>query len=473
MPRSGTGKVRRLIMKNVFTAITLLATVMLSVVSCLKEEEAATTAECFISAVSVGDIASTLATKTADGRDSTYTKTLSGKSVYFNIDQVDNKIVSVDSLPSWVDVSRVVPTLTYTGYLFCRQRGAELFGSFANGTDSVDFTQKVEFLVVASDGATSKQYTAEIRKRTSDSDSLYWTAVEGTDVETRGASRMVALDGRVYLFSASGGIPTVTSADAASDGTSWTAPAELADVPSMDAASVTAFNGSLFALDADGRLYRSTSLEEGRTWALASGRTFARLLAADRTYLYASDGARMLASADLVNWEECGADDMEMLPEGAVGYAAYATRTNTSLQNVVMLGLSPNNTANAVAWYKISAADNEVNQKWAYIKVTADNGYGMPRLEHLQLLHYNGELLAFGGRNAGASTEDGAEAYGRVYRSADNGVTWHAATSKVGLPSELKGAAGKAVLAAVGGGKIWLLQEDGRLWLGAVGSTAR
>ena len=148
-------------MKTLLGKICLLTATVLMMASCLKTEDKVTYPQCAITSFSVGTITTTFHTTTKDGlNDSTYTRVIDGKSIYFNIDQVKGTIESVDSIISWADISRVVTTVTYNGYIFCKQRGWDDYYNFVSGTDSVDYTKDVEFLVVSTDGANSKTYTA-------------------------------------------------------------------------------------------------------------------------------------------------------------------------------------------------------------------------------------------------------------------------------------------------------------------------
>ncbi len=464
-------------MKHILMTLSALAAAAMLLGSCLSDDNTTSTSpECAITAFSVADIASDVVIQGSDGLDSTITRTIDGDAVYFNIDQLNNRITSVDSLASWADISQVLPTVTAYGTVYCRQGGDSIFYYFTSGSDSVDFTQKVEFLVVANDQSSSKIYTAEIFKASNNSDSLYWTEESNTVPRLDGRCRAVVLDNRIYVFAETDGRLTVTSADAAMSPLEWSEPSAVSGAEAdLDWLSVTVFDGSLFALDVNGTLYRSTSLQEGKTWTKASDATFLRLLAADATYLYAFDGTRVLATADLENWEENGVRNLNMLPAAPVNYAAYTTKTNAALQNVVMLGLSDSDTTHAVVWFKVSAPDDEVDQDWAYVEVTADNAFGLPRLADVQMFRYAGTLYAFGGRdlNAASADEGLALAYVSVYASSDNGVTWHEQVADVGLPADLNASPEAQVSAVVAADKVWLLQSGGRVWRGSMISVAK
>ena len=467
-------------MKRFFSIIAVCILTLCAATSCIDEEKAVElTPQCVISSFSVANIQSPMTVKLADGTDTTYTVTMLGSDIKFNIDQLSNRIYTVDSLPHWLKIDRIVPSVLARGYVYVRHGGSENFVYFNTGKDSIDFTQTVEFKVVAMDGTNSRTYAAVINKATNDRDSLYWTQTT-TEAPIASNLRAVVRGERVYVFAQTDDVRTMVSTTADGDGTEWDAPERIA--AAVDVATVTVFGTTFYALGADGMLYVSTDAID---WNPQGDRVFARLLGADGHYLYAADETGIVGSKDGTTWVNCGGTaDMAMLPDAPVSMVSYDTRTNASLQNVVMMGLSQGNADNAVVWYKISSEKEQDNQPWNYVEITPDNGFGMPRLEGVQMLRYNGNLLAFGAP------------YDKMYRSYDNGVTWHTALTHLTLPAEFVGTDGEAegeddeaetdepaataedgegedcmvapVVSVVAGEKIWLIQEGGAVWQGTI-----
>ena len=225
---------------------------------------------------------------------------------------------------------------------------------------------------------------------------------------------------------------------------------------SVDWTSVVVYGDYLYALNSEGNICCSTNEERGEVWSVVSDRSFARLLGADGLYIYACDDDCIWASADLQNWAECGSSDMNMLPEECIGMVSYVSKTNSAIRTAVMCGLTAQNGDNAVAWYKVSSADESINQKWNYVQVTAENNFGCPKLDNMSIAYHKGEIFAIGGNNEG------------IYISADNGITWHLQTEKKLLPAEV---AGQSVPASMttGDGCLWLIQSGGKVWRGVIG----
>ena len=445
-------------MKNIYGLLLSLAVMAALATSCMKDDdEIQSSPECVITKFTVGDIDTKVSIKLASGKDTIVTRTIGGSSVAFNIDQINNKIYSVDSLPSWVDISGVIPTISSTGYVYIKEDGETDFHQFASGTDSVDFTKQVKFLVIATDGVSTKEYTAQIFKKDSEADSLAWKTVDGADLQLEGAHRTLTLADRIYVFSESEGQAVVTSSSFLSEGASWRKPAQLTcEQGSVDWTSVVAYDGYLYALNTEGQICRSTNDERGETWSVVSDRVFTRLLGTDELYLYACDESGIWGSADLQNWAECGSSDLDMLPETNIATVSYVSKTNPAMRNAVMCGLTSANSDNAVVWYKVSSANESINQKWNYVQVAADNVYACPKLDNLSIICHNAEMYAIGGNNAG------------IYVSADNGISWHLQTKKKLLPAEVTDQSTPASMVA-GNGYLWLIQSGGKVWRGKIG----
>lgn len=445
-------------MKNIYGLLLSLAVMAALATSCMKDDdEIQSSPECVITKFTVGDIDTEVSIKLASGKDTIVTRTIGGSSVAFNIDQINNKIYSVDSLPSWVDISGVIPTINSTGYVYIKEGDETDFHQFVSGTDSVDFTKQVKFLVIATDGVSTKEYTAQIFKKDSEADSLAWKTVDGADLQLEGAHRTLTLADRIYVFSESEGQAVVTSSSFLSEGASWRKPAQLTcEQGSIDWNSVVAYDGYLYALNTEGHICRSTNDERGETWSVVSDRIFTRLLGTDELYLYACDESGIWGSADLQNWAECGSSDLDMLPETNIATVSYVSKTNPAMRNAVMCGLTSANSDNAVVWYKVSSANESINQKWNYVQVAADNVYACPKLDNLSIICHNAEMYAIGGNNAG------------IYVSADNGISWHLQTKKKLLPADVAGQSTPASMVA-GNGYLWLIQSGGKVWRGKIG----
>lgn len=445
-------------MKNIYALMLSLCAMML-VTSCLEEDETVTTPECFIASMTVADIVTETSVKLANGTDTIITKTIGGNEVFFNINQLTGDITAVDSLPDWVNLTKVVPTFTFTGAGVFVLRDS-LYYRFVNGSDSLDFSKPASILVIASDGYSAKRYTVKINKRKGETDSLAWTQPMGLNLQLEGKHRTVVLADRMYVFAENGGTPTVTSSSFLSEGASWRKPATLkCEQGLIDWQSVRVFGDKMYALTTDGTLCATTNEERGETWTPVEGvdETFVSLLSADNNYLYAFNGENIVGTKDMQEWTDCGSADMDMLPQTCVFSAYYKSRTNPNMSNVVMGGLNANNDNHAVIWYKVSAADPTMDQAWNYVQVTGENEYGCPKLDNFSMTYYANELYAIGGEYEG------------LYTSADNGVSWRLVKEKRMLPDNLDRQGGKPATLVAGNGCLWIIQSGGNVWCGKLG----
>ncbi len=432
----------------------IICFVLVFVSSCIKDDEVENSPTCVITSIAVNDITTYLTTKASDGTDSLYTRTISGSNVKFNIDQINGRIYSIDSLPSWTNLKRVVASFSYVGELYAMWGADSTYYPISNGKDSLDLSTPLDLLVIATDGISSKHYTAVIYRYTANADSLLWTGPDYFDFQPTSNPKLIAANDQLYLFADQNGKPSMSYRDV--DSSLWHSYPELTTTAThLDCQSVQYYNGKFYALDTDGTIYAST---DGMTWDAASTRTVQKLLAADRFFLYAFDGSQIIATTDLNTWTANGSRHLDMLPEQFITSTAYNTRTNSSLQVNVMAGVTSQNVDNAVVWYKIAAKEQASNQQWDYITVSSENQYPLPALNNLAIFHYNDALYALGGDNK------------TFYKSDDNGITWRQVTEYQFPPTSLK--ANKPVSIAVSGDHIIMIQvgDEGTatMWKGKI-----
>ena len=423
-------------------------------VSCIKDDEVENSPTCVITSIAVNDITTYLTTKASDGTDSLYTRTISGSNIKFNIDQVNGRIYSIDSLPSWTNLKRVVASFSYVGELYAMWSADSTYYPISNGKDSLDLSTPLDLLVVATDGISSKHYTAVIYRYTANADSLLWSEPTYFDFLPTSSPKLITANNRHYLFADQDGKPSVSYCDV--EGSAWLSYPELTTTAThLDCQSIQYFNDKFYALDTDGTIYAST---DGVTWDAASTRTVQKLLAADRFYLYAFDGSQIIATTDLNTWTANGSRHIDMLPEQFITSAAYDTRTNSDLQVDVMAGVTSQHAENAVVWYKIAAKEQASNQQWDYITVSSENQYPLPALDNLVIFHYNDALYALGGDNK------------TFYKSEDNGITWKQVTEYQFPPAALK--ANKPVSITVSDDYIIMIQAGNggtaTMWKGKI-----
>ena len=451
--------------KSIYAIATLLFAT-LTFTACLKDNDTESTPECSITSFSVGDFVSYVTVTRENGTDTTYSRTISGKNVYFNIDQVNNVISNVDSLVSWANITRLVPTVYSEGVVAYKTKADSLYRYLNNGKDSIDFTYPVDFTVLAYDGVNKKSYTVKVNKSATDADSLIWVRLNSADISLTGKSHSVVANNNLYVFAENDGTPTVCSTSFLSEGMSWTEPVELTGAEgTIDYASVVVFQDELYAIDNNGYIYRSTTAEHGQSWTKTGEQTFKQLLGADSYRLYASDGSQILGSEDMENWTTFGSNSIDLLPQTEISSVCYTSKTNSNIDVVVMTGLTSALDNCASVWYKLSATDNDVDQEWNYINISSDNKWTLPNMQGLQMFHLNNHLYA-----TGLSKDENAKGYQFFYRSDDNGITWRQINSLFMLPPSMRGS-DEPISICVSGNNIWMVQSGDKVWRGRLSSS--
>lgn len=382
--------------------------------------------ECAITAFSIADIKSEIHIQSYDGGDSTYTKTLSGSEVTFNIDQLNGLITTVDSLPNWVDLTEVTATVTSYGTLYVEKED-NIYYLFSSGSDTLDFSRPRTFVVAAYDNESAKKYTVRFNKSVADADSLIWT--EEGEIDIQGKMKLFENNGLLYVFE------------------------ENDQNLKVNFNSIQLFQSAFYGVDSEGFVCKSENGEDWERTALKAQ----TLLAADQYYLYGFDSTRIVATSDLKEWKENGSKNIQDLPTKNVSSVSYSSSTNHSLQNVVMIGNKDKETTEyTTVWYKLSAQEEANDQNWNYINVTPDNSFGLPLFNNMSnIFNYFGILYVIGD--------------GWMYSSVDNGISWRKLTENILVPTNYNPSLPTYALTA--GNQILLVQsgndtEKGHLWTG-------
>ena len=132
--------------------------------SCLDNdvEQITYTSETSITGFSLGTLNINRMGKDKNGLDRPYVDTLDCSNYPFTIDQINRTITNKDSLPVGTHIDKVITSITYdAGMLAYKPKGSER-DTIWTSTDSIDFTDPVEFKVYAYSGVEGKPYTITI-----------------------------------------------------------------------------------------------------------------------------------------------------------------------------------------------------------------------------------------------------------------------------------------------------------------------
>lgn len=453
--------------KTFLTIISCLALPSL-LVSCLSSDDTTydATSDALISAFSISDIETSVASVTDEGNDTTLTVTTTGSDYAFVINQSDNTIYNNDSLPAGTDVTKVVVSLSITGYAVVYEKNNA--DTLWTSTDSINFTNPVKFKVYAYDG-TTRTYTAKINVHQAAPDSMQWNELTGSDyaIERGVASKALAHNGKIYVFADGSEQVSVTST-ATTDGRSWSTPQAVSGVTGKaDYRSVIVYNDQFYML-AQNKLYIST---DALNWsAVGTNQTFSQLIATGKQYhsdeslaecLYGISNTtnHFVTTEDGSNWSELETEATNF-PTTPVFSEEYALPSNSRIHRQLVIGTSTTDSI-AQIWSKLST-----EKEWTNSVHSLDNLYGCPRLKDLAIIRYNGYLYAFGGVKQFTTTEE-VSAFGAIYRSIDNGIVWRQVTSGFTLPEEFADRTESFSYVVTPDHCVWIMWSDSReVWRG-------
>lgn len=411
-----------------YITMALVTLVLIQIASsCIEDKSTDPTPECAITAFSISDIKTAIHTLGYKGSDSTYTKTLSGSEVKFNIDQINGRVYNIDSLPNWVDITRVVPTITAYGDIYAKTQKDSIYYYITSGSDSIDFTNPVEMVVTGYDGKSYKKYTVSINKSITDADSLIWNLTDST-LDLTGDFRTLVLNDTVQIFQ--DGCP-------------------------VDYKSIQVFDNMFVGLDKSGIVNTSA---DGMVWTATTLPKVAYLLAVDSYYLHGFNGSSFVSTSDLITWKQSGNNNIDKIPTDKCSSVFFSSKTNSDQNNVVLVGQTPADTTHSVTWYKLSAYLDVVNQDWNYIGITSENNYALPLFSCMSNAFIYNKAIAIIGD-------------GYLYLSYDNGITWKKQTEHLLLPHDFD--ASLPVQCVVAQDYVFLIQSGsatrkGRLWKGYI-----
>ncbi len=177
-------------------------------------------------------------------------------------------------------------------------------------------------------------------------------------------------------------------------------------------------------------------------------------------YAISEGGKVMHKATNATDWTQDIADDHEdiaSVPSTDIALVSYPMALADSMDYVLLAG-TVSGTKTAV-WRKI--VDNrgkKATGNWTYLDRGSETQYLLPALTGLNLIRYDGVVLAFGGD------------FKQIYESRDNGITWKV-SSRILMPSDFDYSQAKKMLVKTDADNyIWLYCDyaDGSLhvWKG-------
>lgn len=460
-------KIKFLPLLAVFFAATSIMT------SCLDNdvEQITYTSETSITGFSLGTLHIDRVGKDKNGENSTYVDTLDCSNYPFTIDQINRIITNKDSLPVGTYIDKVITNITYdAGVLAYKPKGSDN-DTIWTSTDSIDFTEPVEFKVYAYSGVEGKPYKVTINVHQQEPDTISWKKFDNNPFSDGNLSEQKAVyaNEKVYVFGKNGDDTHIEYSNVANDNpSSWT-PVTI-NITDVDTYSATAWAGNIYFLAGSPKAKQLYKLNVTTDKIEPVGtETFEMLIGGNdiKSELYVvKDGVSGIYK------ESPWTKDTDPFTQFKAGQPFFSNTTTTSynsnITSTIALCNNPGTTANdtaALVFNRISS-DNKWEKRMQNLP--------LPNLENVTMIYYDGKLYAFGGGYKEIKP------FSQFYCSTDNGLCWRPVTECMAFPaefSELYTAHSKNYSCAVTpklenetyrGNFIWIVWEDGSICRGRI-----
>ena len=398
--------------------------------SCLDNdvEQITYTSETSITGFSLGTLNIDRIGKDKNGLDSPYVDTLDCSNYPFTIDQINRTITNKDSLPVGTHIDKVITSITYdAGMLGYTPKGSD-HDTIWTSTDSIDFTDPVEFKVYAYSGVEGKPYKVTINVHKQEPDTISWKKFD-TQLFNDGSlseQKAVYANGKVYVFGKNGDDTHIEYSDVANDNpSSWT-PVTI-NITDVDTYSATAWAGNIYFLAGAPKAKQLYKLNVTTDKIEHVGtETFEMLIGGNdiKSELYVvKDGVSGIYK------ESPWTKDTDPFTQFKAGQPFFSNTTTTSynsnITSTIALCNNPGTTANdtaALVFNRISS-DNKWEERMQNLP--------LPNLENITMIYYDGKLYAFGGGYKEIKP------FSQFYCSTDNGLCWRPVTECMAFPAEV------------------------------------
>jgi hypothetical protein len=172
-------------------------------------------------------------------------------------------------------------------------------------------------------------------------------------------------------------------------------------------------------------------------------------------YAFANDGILMVSKDNGETWTADNLDeDAAWLPTSNFAFTSWPFAANDSTDYQLLVGSNDNQSEGCVVWRKIAEySKRSLPSKWVLVPIEDHNHYYLPKMENLNLVYFNGQVLAIGNDK-------------KIYVSRDQGITWKT-NSKYTLPDEL--GTSNVTATTDKDGYLWLVGKDtGEVWRGLI-----
>lgn len=385
--------------------------------------------------------------------------TIYGVKYAFTIDQINNRIFNVDSVPFTADTiidKILITTLSASGYVFS---GDTLLIT----TDSLDLTktmeEPLELKVYAPDGINFRDYKVEVRIHKQDPDTLIWKKMNDSFSagSVRGEQKAVILGEKILVFSSNTEVYTASL----NNGTVWNKEGNIIGLPgNINLSSILEFKGNLYAVTTDGKIFSSDTT--GTTWqedTRLSGKGIETLIVGFPDAIAGikkEEGVLSfcVTNGDLSDWKT-GKEVPENFPSKSISSTIY--KTNTGVWKALITGETPGmETDRTTPWFSMEGTS------WADLQApaaTSDTVFHAPYMKQPSIIRYNDLFYTFGGDFSS-------------FHASVEGIVWGEIKKKVLFPAEFKGRTNYSMVVDKDG-FIWMIWSRGvscndEVWRGRI-----
>ena len=166
-------------MRRFFPPLLLLMAAVTLLASCLNSdnEDVVYSDDVAITAFSIASAEMTVHTTSSKGEDSTYVTSNTSLSSYkFVIDQTKAEIYNVDSLPTNIDVKKILVNCSTknNGIAVIRSIEKPDSASYVSSSDTIDFSEPRTICVYSASGKYSRDYVVKVNVHKQDGDEMVW-----------------------------------------------------------------------------------------------------------------------------------------------------------------------------------------------------------------------------------------------------------------------------------------------------------
>lgn len=444
-------------MKRIPAAL-VLAAILCTGVSCIREDEIATSPEAAIASFTIGYYDVLVNDIDYLGNDTVIATRESGTMYPMTVDQLNNRIYNIDSLAYGSVLDAVTCNIVSKGSVVYEYIDDPGIGYLYSSSEEIDFTRPLTFTVVSTDGSYIRKYDFKLNVHQVFPDSLRWSTATAPQL----SSPLLSIMSDTLFLLGLDGSSILSVAKCALNKGIWSEALPVSGLSGNPQAMVTI----------DGKLYAHcgqtiSSSTDGLSWTMEKegvkaiyAPTHELDSSSDRIWMLDTDSI-LSCSADMNVWSD--SQKLPALFPDTAATAVYTTlKTNSDISRALIAGLvTADEDTLSVFWNRLST-----DTAWTRLNVPEKGLYNLPVMDNLKIIEYDGSLFALGAGLQG------------FYQSNDNGITWYFCNRFsyswstynrfMQLPDGLKGSNQPFACVTDNYGGIWIVTSDGKSWYGSI-----